>query len=157
MGEPARGETRLLADTRPPADGVFVGGTAVGRGLGFWDMIRNLLDSLFEVGVYVTSAEQIAAQGYGGWVALSNQARVARATALGASWVLVPTSNIQYGNFRESAVLECFSVPSGQRMWSTRITDVAGTPQGAVNDLSRDLPRELRERIGQPCVMVENR
>lgn len=146
----------LLTDTRPPADSVFVGGTAVGRGLGFWDMIRNLLDSLFEIGVHVTNAEQIAAQGYSGWVALGNQARVARAAELGASWVLVLTSNIQWGNFRESAQLECISVPSGQRMWSTRVTDVASGIQGAVNDLSRDLARELRERIGQPCVMVRN-
>ena len=159
--EPLAGNTRrlvadrLLADPRMPTDSVFVGGAAVGRGLGFWNMIRNLLDSLFEVGVHVANTEQIAAQGYGGWVTLGNQARVARAAELGASWVLVLTSNIQLGNFRDSAALECFSVPTGQRMWSTRVTDVAADVQGAVNDLSRDLARELKERIGQPCVTVK--
>ena len=151
---------RLLADTKTLAASVFVGGAAVGAGWGFSDMIRNLLDNLFEIGVHVANTEQIAgAQAYGGGVALSNQARVDRAAALGASWVLVLTSNIQEWNFRESAELECFAVPSGQRMWSTKVTDVAMEPQGAVNDLSRDLARELRDRIGQPCVMVkqENR
>lgn len=141
---------RLLADTQP-TDSVFVGGAVVGAGWGFRDMMRNLLDSLFEIGVRVVNTEQIAA---GEAAALSNQARVDRAEALGASWVLVLTSNIQEFNLRESAVLECFSVPSGQRMWSTKVTDVALTPQGAVNDLSRDLARELRERIGEPCVVV---
>lgn len=162
--EPLAGNTRrlvaerLLADTEPLADSVFVGGAAVGAGWGFRDMIRNLLDSLFEIGVHVANTEQIAtAQAYGGGVALSNQARVDRAAVLGASWVLVLTSNIQEWNLRESAELECFAVPSGQRMWSTKVTDVAATPQGAVNDLSRDLARELQERIGQPCVMVTNR
>ena len=161
--EPLAGNTRrlvaerLVADTKTLADSVFVGGAAVGAGWGFSDMIRNLLDNLFEIGVHVANTEQIAvAQAYGGGVALSNQARVDRAAALGASWVLVLTSNIQDWNFKESAELECFAVPSGQRMWSTKVTDVAMDPQGAVNDLSRDLARELRERIGQPCVMVKN-
>lgn len=147
----------LLAGAPRLADGVFVGGTAVGAGWGFWDMLRNLLDNLFAIGVRVANAEQIAeAQAYGGGLALSNQTRVDRAAALGASWVLVLTSNIQQWNLRESAELECFAVPSGQRLWSTRVTDVAASPQGAVNDLSRDLARELRDRVGQPCVMVQD-
>ena len=159
--EPLAGNTRrlvaerLLADTETLADSVFVGGAAVGAGWGYWDMIRNLLDSLLEIGVHVANTEQIAAEeAYGGGVALSNQARVDRAEALGAPWVLVLTSNIQEWNFRESAELECFAVPSGQRIWSTKVTDVASDTQGAVSDLSRDLARELRERIGQPCVIA---
>ena len=161
--EPLVGNTRrlvadrLLADAGTLAHGVFVGGVAVGAGWGFWDMMRNLLDNLFAIGVRVANAEQIAgAQGSGVGVALSNQARVDRAAALGASWVLVLTSNIQEWNLRESAELECLAVPSGQRIWSTRVTDVAASPQGAVNDLSRDLARELRQRVGQPCVIVKD-
>ena len=95
---------------------------------------------------------------------MTNQTRVDRAAALGASWVLTLTSYSQVGDrrvggFRDSAELECFAVPSGQRMWSTRVTDIAAIPQGAANDLSRDLARELRERIGEPCVVAkqENR
>ena len=141
-----------------PADSVVVGGAGVGLSHGFWAMLRNLLDNLFEIGVHVANTEQIAAgQAFLRGGAVGNQTRIDRATALGASWVLVLTSNIQQSNFRDSAELECFAVPSGRRMWSTRVTDIARTVQAAVNDLSRDLARELQERIGQPCVTATSR
>ena len=51
--EPLAGNTRrLVADTKTLADSVFVGGAAVGAGWGFSDMIQNLLDNLFEIGVH---------------------------------------------------------------------------------------------------------
>ena len=39
-----------------------------------------------------------------------------------------------------------------QQVWQERVTDVAMSILGAVNDLSKDLAREIRERSGGPCV-----
>lgn len=133
--------------------GVMLGGMATG--LAFWDVLRNVQDTLFNQGVTVANDEWIGqAQLWREYTGLgtSNQQMVEAAGDVGAAWVLMVHTDIRWGNTRDSATLTCLSVPTGQQIWQERVTDIAISIQGAVNDLSKDLAREIRERRGGPCV-----
>ena len=158
--EPARGDYTARSRGRTPGirpqGGVLLSGGGTEANMGFWDVLRNVQDTLFSLNVTVVNDAGIGDaqmwRAYFRGIGTSNQQMIENAAEAGAAWMLRLDTNISYWNMRDSATLECFSVPAGTVMWREKVTDVAMDLNGAVNDLSRDLARELRARHGEPCV-----
>lgn len=156
---PPAAEEELADPVRPRGApyGVFLGGWPQNPSptSGFWPVMRNVHDALFGFGVPIVNTAELLDWWQRGELAFGVSSAVLVDVAeefFNAAWVIKIETDIHPSNRRDGASLECWSVPSGQLMWREDITDFSMSVDGSINDLSRDLVREVRERRGRACV-----
>ena len=156
---PAPAEEELADPGRPRGSpyGVFLGGWPLNPSptSGFWPVMRNVHDAMYGFGVPIVNTAELLEWWQQGELAFGVSSAVLVSVAeefFNAAWVLKIETDIHPSNRRDGASIECWSVPLDRLMWREDVTDFSMSVQGSINDLSRDLVRELRERRGRPCM-----